>query len=169
LICGRRYRLNPAGASVPGVISAGLACRVVATETVVAPLPHRIQQQTGNYMETETAKPAPVKPVIAFNDLQKVDIRVGTIQSVEDVTDSRKLVCLTVSFGDHQRAILAGLKQEREDPAVLVGSQALFVVNLAPRKMAGMVSEGMVLDIGYEDGIVPVIVQPVHTGDQILF
>lgn len=67
---------------------------------------------------------------------------------------------LIVSSGDHQRSILAGLKKERSDPASLAGRQALFVVNLAPRKMAGLLSEGMLFDIGYADGIVPVLATP---------
>jgi len=76
------------------------------------------------------------------------------------VSSSRKLVQLVVSFGDHNRTIVAGLKEERPDPRALVGKQALFVVNLAPRKMAGIVSEGMLFDIGYADGITPVLAQP---------
>mgnify|MGYP000650441159 CR=1 FL=1 len=73
---------------------------------------------------------------------------------------SRKLVRLVVDFGDHERGILAGLKQERADPGALAGRQALFVVNLPPRKMGGMVSEGMLFDIGYADGITPVLAMP---------
>lgn len=102
----------------------------------------------------------PVKPPIAVEDLQKIDIRVGTIRSVEEVPGSRKLVSLRVDFGDHQRTILAGMKQEREYPAEVTGRQALFVVNLPPRKMAGHVSEGMLFDIGYDDGIRPVLAMP---------
>ena len=104
--------------------------------------------------------PVPVKPQIDYEDLQKVDIRVGSILSVEDVPESRKLVCLTVDFGDHTRSILAGLKKERPDIDALIGKQALFVVNLAPRTMAGRVSEGMLFDIGYEDGIDPALSVP---------
>jgi tRNA-binding EMAP/Myf-like protein len=65
-----------------------------------------------------------------------------------------------VSFGDHERTIVAGLKKERRDPGEIEGKQALFVVNLAPRKMKGVLSEGMVLDIGYADGLVPVLAVP---------
>jgi methionine--tRNA ligase beta chain len=104
--------------------------------------------------------PAPVKPVASMSDLEKLDIRVGTIRDVVDVPDSKKLVQLVVSFGDHNRTILAGLKEERPDPRILIGRQALFVVNLAPRKMAGIVSEGMLFDIGYADGVTPVLAQP---------
>ena len=105
-------------------------------------------------------KPAPVKPNVTIDDLQKLDIRVGTIESVEDVAGSKKLVKLTVSFGDHRRTILAGMKQEREDPTEVTGRQTLFVVNLAPRRMAGEVSQGMLFDLGYEDGITPVLAVP---------
>jgi tRNA-binding protein len=65
-----------------------------------------------------------------------------------------------VDFGDHRRSILAGLKQEREDPKEIEGKQALFVVNLPPRKMMGRTSEGMLFDIGYPDGILPVLAVP---------
>lgn len=104
--------------------------------------------------------PAPVKPPIALADLQKIDIRVGTIVEVEDISESDTLVALTVDFGDHSRLIVAGLKQERDDPIEIRGRQALFVLNLAPRKMFGHTSEGMLFDIGYEDGIMPVLAMP---------
>ena len=92
--------------------------------------------------------------------LEQLDIRVGTIVLVEEVPRSDKLVRLTVDFGDHQRKILAGLRQERAHPKEIEGRQALFVVNLAPKKMLGEVSEGMLFDIGYSDGIVPVLAVP---------
>ena len=105
-------------------------------------------------------KPAPVKPLISIEDLDRVDIRVGTIEAVADVPESDKLVRLTVGFGDHVRTILVAMKQEREQPRELDGRQALFVVNLRPRRMAGELSEGMLLDIGYADDILPVLAKP---------
>lgn len=108
----------------------------------------------------EPFKVAPVKPTMSFEDLEKVDIRVGGIEAVEDVPKSDKLVRLTVDFGDHKRKILVGLKKERVDPKEIEGTQALFVVNLEPRKMMGEVSEGMMFDIGYADQITPVLAQP---------
>ena len=99
--------------------------------------------------------PAPLKPQIPFETFSAVDIRVGTIEKVENVPASEKLVRLTVSFGDHTRRVLAGLRQERANPAEIAGCQALFVVNLPPRRMAGEVSEGMLLDLGFADGILP--------------
>jgi len=103
---------------------------------------------------------APIKPPIELADLDKIDIRVGTIVSVETVEGSDKLMKLTVSFGDRQRVILAGLKQEQADPKELEGKQALFVVNLPPKKMRGLISEGMLFDIGYADGLTPVLAIP---------
>jgi len=69
-------------------------------------------------------------------------------------------VKLTVDFGDHTRAILAGMKRERQNVREIEGRQALFVVNLAPKKMAGETSEGMLFDIGHADGITPVLAVP---------
>ena len=104
--------------------------------------------------------PAPVKPVIPFAALEALDIRVGTIESVEEVPKSDKLLRLTVGFGDHRRTILAGMKQERENPREIEGRQALFVVNLEPRRMMGEVSEGMLFDLGSADGILPALAIP---------
>jgi methionine--tRNA ligase beta chain len=103
---------------------------------------------------------APVKPTVTADVIDKVDVRVGTIELVDDVKGSEKLVKLTVDFGDHKRTILAGMKQERENPKEIEGKQALFVVNLEPKKMMGQVSEGMIFDIGYADGIKPVLAVP---------
>lgn len=107
-----------------------------------------------------STKLLPIKPEITFEDLSKVDIRVGTIEKVEDVEKSDKLVRLTVNFGDHTRTILVGMKKERADVQEIVGKQALFVVNLKPREMMGELSQGMLFDIGYENGIVPVLAMP---------
>jgi len=104
--------------------------------------------------------PAPIKPIIKFNDLDKIDARIGTILKVEEVENSDKLMKLQVDFGDHKRQILVGMKQERENPKEVEGKQALFIVNLEPRKMAGEMSEGMIYDIGYADKIVPVLALP---------
>lgn len=105
-------------------------------------------------------KVAPVKQTIARDVFDQIDIRVGTIERVEDVPASGKLVRLIVDFGDHRRRILAGIKRERADPQEIAGKQALFVVNLGPKEMAGEVSEGMLFDIGYGDGVVPVLAVP---------
>lgn len=114
-------------------------------------------------------KSNPVKPTIQFEDLEKIDVRVGTIEEVTEVVNSDKLVRLKVDFGEFKRIILVGMKKERENPKEIEGKQALFVVNLAPRKMMGEESEGMMFDIGYANNIIPVLavpVKPVPNGAQ---
>ena len=101
--------------------------------------------------------PAPIRATVEAADVEKLDVRVGTILSVEDVPKSTKLLRLTVDLGDHRRTILAGMRGERDTPTEIVGLQALFVVNLEPKRMAGEVSEGMLFDIGFADGIKPAL------------
>lgn len=105
-------------------------------------------------------KPAPLKPTISFDDFSKLDIRVGTIEKIEEIEKADTLMRLTVNFGDHSRTVIAGIKKERPDPSALKGIQALFVVNLEPRTIMGEVSEGMLFDIGYADKITPVLAVP---------
>lgn len=107
-----------------------------------------------------TFSPAAIKPAITPDVLEKIDVRAGTIELVEDVKGSSKLVKLTVDFGNHKRTILAGMKTERPNPKEIEGKQALFVVNLDPRKMMGEISQGMLFDIGYADGLTPVLAVP---------
>jgi tRNA-binding protein len=104
--------------------------------------------------------PAPVKPLIDPKLLEQLDVRVGTIAEVTNVPGSDKLVQLRVDFGDHSRTVVAGLKQERANPREIEGKQALFVVNLPTKKMRGVLSEGMLFDIGYADGVTPVLAVP---------
>jgi tRNA-binding protein len=105
-------------------------------------------------------KPAPIKPSVSVAELEKLDIRAGTIVSVAEVPKSAKLLRLTVDLGDHRRTVLAGMKSERANPQEILGLQALVVVNLEPRRMAGEVSFGMFLDIGYADGLAPALAMP---------
>jgi len=104
--------------------------------------------------------PAAVKSLVPHTALEALDIRVGTIVLVEDLPKSAKLVRLTVDFGDHKRTVIAGLKQERTNPKEIEGRQTLFVVNLEPRKILGELSQGMLFDIGYADGIAPCLAVP---------
>ena len=71
---------------------------------------------------------APPKQQITFEDLVKIDIRVGTILEVTDIAESKKLVRLEVDLGFATRIVVVGMKQEREDPSEIEGTQALFVV-----------------------------------------
>ena len=103
---------------------------------------------------------APPKEPIAFEDLTRIDIRVGTILEVSGIPNSRKLVRLKVDLGFATRTVVVGMKQERDDPKEIEGLQTLFLVNLPPRRMAGVLSEAMLFDLGYSDGIAPALAIP---------
>ena len=108
---------------------------------------------------TPAFNPAPVKSArTRVEDLP--DIRGGTIVDAQPVEGSRKLAALIVDFGDHRRVIAAGLREERASLESLKGRQTLFVLNLAPRRMGGVESEGMLFDLGYADGLRPALALP---------
>jgi len=87
-------------------------------------------------------------PVIEYGDFIKVDIRLGVVEAAEVVPKSDKLLKLTVNLGEvGTRQILAGIGQTFK-PEDLVGKQYAFVINLAPRKMMGLESHGMILATG---------------------
>ena len=75
--------------------------------------------------------PAEIKPTISIDDVDKLDVRAGTIENVEEVAGSRKLLKLTVNFGDHHRSILSGMKGEREDPGRLSANR-LCSLSISP-------------------------------------
>ena len=110
------------------------------------------------------------KDEITFDAFEKLDVRVGTILEVTDIENSKKLVQLKVDLGFAVRTVVVGMKQERDNPKEIEDLQALFIVNLAPRKIAGILSEAMLFDIGYADGIIPVLAipeKPVPNGTRV--
>jgi tRNA-binding protein len=119
-----------------------------------------LEQREGEDQGARPFVPHPVKPVVTLDTLQALDIRVGTIRSVGSVPGTDRLATLVVDFADRQRTIVAGIRTERSSPTALIGSQALFVVNLPAKKIRGQLSEGMLFDIGYEDGLRPALAQP---------
>ena len=91
----------------------------------------------------------PLKPEIAFPDFEKLDLRVGVVESCEIVPKSSKLLKFVLDAGSlGKRTIFSGIRQAYPDPAELVGKEVVFVANLAPRKMSVGVSEGMILFAG---------------------
>ena len=91
----------------------------------------------------------PLKPEIAFPDFEKLDLRIGVVESCEIVPKSSKLLKFTLDAGAlGKRTIFSGIRQAYPDPAALVGKEVVFVANLAPRKMSVGVSEGMILFAG---------------------
>jgi methionyl-tRNA synthetase len=86
---------------------------------------------------------------ITYDEFQKIDLRIGKVIEADRVPKSTKLLRMLVNFGAFQRQILAGVGETFE-PFDLIGKQFMFVINLAPRKMMGLESHGMMLATGPE-------------------
>jgi len=100
---------------------------------------------------TEPAEPQG-KPTIQYDDFAKIDLRVGKVISAEAHPNADKLIVLQVDMGGgSQRQVLAGIRQWSE-PADLVGKNIVVVANLAPRKMRGLESNGMLLAATVKEG-----------------
>ena len=114
--------------------------------------------QTKAQMELATKTVPALKETVAFDDFAKMDIRIGEIVSAEKMEKSKKLLKLQVNDGFVTRTILSGIA-EHFAPEDLVGKQVTFLANLAPRKMMGIESEGMILMAEDADGSLA-LVQP---------
>ncbi|MCB9810429.1 methionine--tRNA ligase [Candidatus Nomurabacteria bacterium] len=88
---------------------------------------------------------------ITYEDFAKLDIKIGTIKSVEVVDGADRLLKLEVDIGDETRQIVSGIREYFEDIQSLVGKQCPFLVNLEPRTIKGLESQGMILAVGGED------------------
>jgi len=100
----------------------------------------------------------PIKEEIVYDDFSKLDIRTGTILEAEKVKKADRLLKLKVDLGFEERTIVSGIA-EHFDPTKIVGEQVLVVANLAPRKLRGIESQGMILTAENEDGKLE-LVQP---------
>lgn len=85
---------------------------------------------------------------ISIDEFIKVEIRVGKVVAAEDVVKSRKLIRLSVDFGDYQRTIFTGVRGYGYTAADFDGKQFLFVTNLEPKKIMDQESQGMILAVG---------------------
>ncbi|HMG92505.1 MAG TPA: methionine--tRNA ligase [Chryseolinea sp.] len=95
----------------------------------------------------KSMEPSPVTPLkkeITFDDFDKLDIRVGKVLTAEKMEKSTKLLKLTVDTGVDKRTVLSGIAQHYT-PEEMIGKQVTLIVNLAPRKMMGIESQGMIL------------------------
>lgn len=99
----------------------------------------------------EAAPVAPAKENISFDDFVKMDIRIGTIVAAEKIKKSKKLLKITVDTGIDVRTVVSGIAQHFEAEAI-IGQQVSVLVNLAPRKMMGVASQGMILMAEDADG-----------------
>lgn len=112
------------------------------------------------------------KPTIQIDDFLKLDLRVGTVTAAEPHPNADRLLKLQVDLGDHQRQVCAGIRQYYE-PEQLIGKQIIVVANLAPRKLRGEESNGMLLAASAMDGetVADVVVlcpsKPVPAGSSV--
>ena len=90
--------------------------------------------------------------MISYEDFAKLDIRIGVIKDVEVVPDTDRLLKLNVDIGEETpRQIISGIREFFEDIEWLVGKQCLFLVNLEPRTIKGLESQGMILAASQDD------------------
>lgn len=108
-------------------------------------------QQTKQQMLLQSKQPNPIKETVDFESFAKMDIRIGQIIAAEKMEKSKKLLKLTVDDGLRQRTILSGIAEHFQVEEV-IGRKVTFLANLAPRKMMGLESEGMILMAEGQDG-----------------
>ena len=101
--------------------------------------------------EEAPAGPASVKPLVGIDDFEKLELRVGEVLECREVPKSKKLLCSQVKIGDEVRQILSGIRKYYT-PEEMVGKKVMVITNLKPAKLAGMVSEGMILCAEGPDG-----------------
>jgi methionyl-tRNA synthetase len=105
--------------------------------------------ESSNTEETKTVEP--LKTEIVYDDFAKMDLRIGTIIIAEKVAKADKLLKLEIDLGFEKRTIVSGIAQHFS-PETLVNKQVIVVANLAPRKMRGIESQGMILTAEQPDG-----------------
>ena len=117
-----------------------------------------VEAQVQKLLDTKKAnelaayKPAEVKPNVAFDEWEKTDIRVATVLECTKVLKADKLLQFKLDDGMGGRTIVSGIAQSYPNPEELVGTQVLFIANFEPRKLKGIVSEGMILSAVDADG-----------------
>jgi methionyl-tRNA synthetase len=149
----------------------------------LAPEIEKIREEQAAAYAAEMAKLAPAEnkaevkeetkeeekvPEITIDDFLKVQLRVGEIIACEKVEKSSKLLHETVKFGDEVRSVVSGIAKHYT-PEEMVGKKVVFVTNLAPRKVCGVLSEGMILAAEDENGTLALIVpeKDVESGTQL--
>jgi methionyl-tRNA synthetase len=111
--------------------------------------------------ELNNYKPNAVKPNITFDDFTKNDIRTGTVLDCKKVPKSDKLLQFRINDGIGERTILSGIAQSYPEPEKLIGTQVCFIANFEPRKILGIMSEGMILSAEDADGKL-ILIRPIR-------
>ena len=121
-----------------------------------------IEAQVQKLLDTKKAneeanyKANPIRENIAFEEFEKLDIRVGTVLECTKVPKADKLLCFKIADGLENRTIVSGIAKYYK-PEELVGKQVCFIANLAPRKLKGIESQGMILSAVNADGSLSVV------------
>ncbi len=127
-----------------------------------------IEAQVQKLLDTKKANEAqeykanPVKENVSFEDFQRMDIRVGTVLDCQKVPKADKLLQFRIADGMEERTILSGIAAYYPNPEALIGTQVCFIANFEPRKLRGIMSEGMILSAEDADGRL-VLIQPSAT------
>lgn len=140
----------------------------IEDETIELQLKKLEDTKKANAAAAYTAKP--IKPTIDFADFEKLDIRVGHIKHCERVKKANKLLKFTIDDGSGKdRTIVSGIAKFYE-PESLIGKDVCFIANLAPRKLMGIESQGMILSAEDFDGSLSVttLEHPVKPGSQVM-
>jgi methionyl-tRNA synthetase len=107
--------------------------------------------KTPEIMETPSPTHTPLKPEIAYEDFAKLDLRVGEVLAAEKVAGADKLLQLTIDLGFEQRTVVSGIAMHFT-PDEIIGGKVTLLANLAPRKLRGILSQGMILMAENKDG-----------------
>jgi methionyl-tRNA synthetase len=126
-----------------------------------------IQEEIDILERTKAAKASPPIPLLTIDEVRKVDLRVGKVLASERVEKSNKLLKLRVDLGTEERTIVAGIGHSIADPYSLLGQSVVIVANLKPAKLMGIESQGMLLAISTENGLIPLTTVSGSPGDQI--
>jgi methionyl-tRNA synthetase len=121
----------------------------IEDDVVTAQVQKLVDTKKQNEMENQAV--APAKATIDFDDFMKMDMRVGTVIAAEKLKKSKKLLKLTIDTGLDERTVLSGIA-EHYQPDDVIGQQVCLLINLKPRKMMGIESQGMVLMAEDKDG-----------------
>lgn len=139
----------------------------VEDETVAAQV--KKLEDTKKQNELNAWAPNPIKPNTNIDEFGKMDIRVGTVLECTKVPKADKLLQFLIDDGMNKRTIVSGIAKYYPNPEELVGKQVCFIANFEPRKLKGIVSEGMILSAEDKDGRLVVVTpsQPVAPGSSI--
>jgi len=122
----------------------------IEDETIAAQVQKLLDTKLAN--EAASYKPTPVKENVSFDDFMKMDIRVATVLDCQKVPKADKLLQFRLADGMEERTILSGIAQYYPNPEELIGTQVCFIANFEPRKLRGIMSEGMILSAEDADG-----------------